>query len=218
MRARHICERVIRQVQLLAILCVPKRQTTLIQKNILGILGIRGANLKARKGKWCLWVRPREGQYKLNVDGSDKDGVITGGGIIRDAQGHLVVAFSSRYGNGTNNMAEFLALKEGIDLCNSLQLTNVTGECDSQLVVDAISLGRLSHWRLIHIFRLCRRHFPESYTIHHSFRQTNVVAGRLAAWAHSHLDRVEIFNKRDLPTTIRTAIRAEQLAMWNFKP
>lgn len=54
--------------------------------------------------------------YKLNVDGLATDGVITDDGIIRDAQGQFVAAFSSFYDNGTNNMAEFLALKECIDL------------------------------------------------------------------------------------------------------
>lgn len=51
------------------------------------------------------------GALKLNVDGSAKDGVITGGGVIRDKEGKFIAAFSSFYGNGTNNEAESLTLQ-----------------------------------------------------------------------------------------------------------
>lgn len=92
----------------------------------------------------------------------------------------------------------------------------MTIECDSRIIVDAIRFGQIEHWRLIHLYRLCRQHLPGSYTIHHSFRQTNIMADRLAAWAHIHLDQVESFQERNLPKSIRVAIRADQLGLWNF--
>lgn len=49
--------------------------------------------------------------FKLNVDGSAREGECSGGGIIRDGHGYLVVAFSVFYGPGTNNFAEFCAVK-----------------------------------------------------------------------------------------------------------
>lgn len=53
------------------------------------------------QGTWCIWTRPNAATYKLNIDGSARNGIITGGGIIRDAGGHFVAAFSAFYGHGT---------------------------------------------------------------------------------------------------------------------
>lgn len=64
--------------------------------------------------KWlcCKWDKPSQGWFKLNVDGSAIDGVITGAGIFRDHQGGLIGGFSTCYGNGTNILAEILALRD----------------------------------------------------------------------------------------------------------
>lgn len=49
---------------------------------------------------------PHSRRYKLNVDGSARDGDITGGGVIRDADGNMVAGFSYFYGQGTIMRAE----------------------------------------------------------------------------------------------------------------
>lgn len=41
-------------------------------------------------GKWIGWIRPSVGCYKLNTDGSVKNQSATGGGVIRDHEGHLI--------------------------------------------------------------------------------------------------------------------------------
>lgn len=63
------------------------------------------------------------GSFKLNIDGSSKNGLIAGGGIIWDGNGVMVAAFSTFYGEGTNNLAEFLALKEGLPICYEMMKT-----------------------------------------------------------------------------------------------
>lgn len=64
------------------------------------------------------WQKPNRGWFKLNVDGSslgnpDCMGV---GGIIRNDQGYLTVAFVKELSHGSNNEAELLALYYGLKL------------------------------------------------------------------------------------------------------
>lgn len=77
------------------------------------------------------------------------------GGVIRGKDGELIGALSTFYGVGTNNSAEFLALKEGVVLCKVLQLSPVLIECDSMMVVAAIRFEKMDNWRLGYVFREC---------------------------------------------------------------
>lgn len=44
-------------------------------------------------------------RYKLNIDRSACNGIITGGAVIRDAMGKVVAIFTSYYEQGTDMMA-----------------------------------------------------------------------------------------------------------------
>lgn len=101
MKARQICLRAISQTQLLSITFSPKRSSSPLHTNIIGILGVQTKPVAVKQGTWCIWTRPNAATYKLNIDGSARNGIITGGGIIRDAGGHFVAAFSAFYGHGT---------------------------------------------------------------------------------------------------------------------
>lgn len=92
----------------------------------------------------------------------------------------MVTAFLTFYGNGTNTLAEFLALKEGIELCISMDINNLIVECDSQLVVHAMQQMFIGHWSLQYVLRTCLKSFPSSFSIQHQYRQAKVVADRLA--------------------------------------
>lgn len=103
--------------------------------HVLGIIGLQHKEVRLKKGTWCRWVRPSRGRYKLNVDGSARNGEITGGEVIRDEHGNLVASFSHYYGQGTIMRVEFTALLDGLSLCNAMELWELDMECRSKVVV-----------------------------------------------------------------------------------
>lgn len=46
--------------------------------------------------------------YKLNIDGSARDNIITGGEVIRDSFGRFIAGFSIYFGNGKTLSRNFL--------------------------------------------------------------------------------------------------------------
>lgn len=68
------------------------------------------------------------GRYKLNIDGSARNGIITSGGVVRDYMGRMVALFSIYYGSGTITEAEFRALLHGLDLCSMVGVNEVNIE------------------------------------------------------------------------------------------
>lgn len=131
--------------------------------------------------------------------------------MIRSHQGELLAAFSSFYGVGTNNSAEFLAWKDGLNLCKNLHLSPVLIESDSMLVVAAIRFEKMDNWRLSYIYRKCLTLYTPEFEIVHRFRQKNMVTDRLADVVYSHRSHLEFFRERYLPRQIRKVLRADKL-------
>ncbi|XP_059284799.1 uncharacterized protein LOC132038092 [Lycium ferocissimum] len=63
------------------------------------------------------WNPPNNGWVKINSDGCSKGnpGLSGGGGVIRDHLGNLVMAYAMNLNIQTNNYAEAIAMKSGID-------------------------------------------------------------------------------------------------------
>lgn len=131
MKARCICLKVITQVQLLSLIHLPKKPSIRMQNHIMGIIGVQPKVVRLKRGTWCRWTRRSWGRNKLNVDRSARNGEIVGGGVIRDEFGNLVASFSYYYGQGTIICAEFMALLDGLSLCNAMELWELDIECDS---------------------------------------------------------------------------------------
>lgn len=87
------------------------------------------------------WNLPRIGFAKLNSDGCSKGnlGPAGGGGIVRDDQDRVIVAYATPLGCMTNNMAEALTLKIGIEWCRNNGIADLEIGCDSKLLVDWIN-------------------------------------------------------------------------------
>ncbi|KAF5464979.1 hypothetical protein F2P56_015014 [Juglans regia] len=69
---------------------------------------IERPRIRANEVKIVTWSKPPSGWVKLNCDGSYRGnpGNSGGGGIIHDSNGVVKAAFSTHFGNGTNNCAE----------------------------------------------------------------------------------------------------------------
>lgn len=87
------------------------------------------------------WEKPNPGWVELNTDGSStaSSGTSGGGGLIRDDRGNWVVGFSRKIGKVNSFLAEIWALRDGLILCNQLNLNAVMVELDAKALVDALN-------------------------------------------------------------------------------
>lgn len=115
MSSRSIWLKVTQQVSWLNILHAPQKDST--RTMVLETLGVSQKVTRIRQGLWCKWDKPNPGLFKLNLDGLAKGEDSLGGRIIRNEEGNIFAAFSHFYGVGSNNMAEFFALRDGMRLC-----------------------------------------------------------------------------------------------------
>lgn len=142
-RARTICRKVISKIQLTSIISSPKSTCSKFQQNILGIMGIQYRPPPQRRGIWCKWDTPASRWLKLNFDGSDRDGRIIGGGVVRDDEGRFILGYSIYFGEGSNNREEFLALAEGLRLCQAFEFRGFVFKGILQLLSRPFSSARL---------------------------------------------------------------------------
>ena len=86
------------------------------------------------------WISASTG-YTLNSDGSSMQNATksSGGGILRNPGGKLILAYSFFFGQGTNMCAESLALLVGLFLCEKIQVSNITVRCDSKILADMLN-------------------------------------------------------------------------------
>ncbi|KAK9983940.1 hypothetical protein SO802_033465 [Lithocarpus litseifolius] len=89
------------------------------------------------------WYPPPDDWFKLNSDGSSlgNPGRAGGGGIICNSRGEWVSGYARAIGHTSSVAAELWALRDGINLCIALNLTNVIFELDAQLVVNLVQKG-----------------------------------------------------------------------------
>ncbi|XP_012847860.1 PREDICTED: uncharacterized protein LOC105967794 [Erythranthe guttata] len=169
-----------------------------------------------RRGVWHKWEPPAVGTYKLNTDGSAKDEMCTGGGIICNSEGGIIASFSAFFGRGTNNYAEIFAVAVGLRLCHSLGIGAVVVETDSLLTVNAIkNLGVA--WDLEYVYRICMQEVRPYHKITHVVRQENTVADRLANWAYTHKSYQEFFSGNSMPQEAKAAYISDKLGIANFR-
>lgn len=157
MKAREVCLKVMYRVQLLKMVNIPKKSSSMAQGIVLNTLGISSLPVRKKNGRWVKWDKPSPGCFKVNIDGSERGGIITGGGIIRDHEGTIVVGFSKYYEQGSNNLAEFLALRDGLRLCKRLDMQRVIISRATRLwwLTRSEQKGYICRWYLTYVFREC---------------------------------------------------------------
>ncbi|KAL3524715.1 hypothetical protein ACH5RR_013087 [Cinchona calisaya] len=92
-------------------------------------------------GKKLLYVTVSKSspQPQIINHGSNRRGISTGGSLIRDTYGELLVAYSNHYGNCSILQAEALGLLNGVKLCQLRLLMNVEEILDSLILVKALN-------------------------------------------------------------------------------
>ncbi|CAL2228836.1 unnamed protein product [Prunus armeniaca] len=136
------------------------------------------------------WEPPISGQFKLNVDGSRRNGSghIGAGGVIRNSSGDWIRGFAVNLGKGQILEAEIWGLFFGLKLAVDKEINNLVVEMDSALAVQLIQKPGLtdvhplaalvaSCWELMHKINYC--------SVYHVYREKNSVAYCLATWSYN---------------------------------
>ena len=140
--------------------------------------GIQKQNSQVKRNQ------PATGWFKLNSDGSSfrNPGRVGGGGIIRNADGEWVTRYARAIRNTAIVAAELWVLRDGINLCLSLNLTAAQIELNAKLVVDLLKKDGDNPNRNDEIVADCReglKKFP-LVKIQQCFREANKCTDALA--------------------------------------
>ena len=86
------------------------------------------------------WEKPPHGWVKLNTDGAAEGnpGLASCGGLLRDDHGNWIVGFARRIGTSTSFVAELWGLRDGLSLCNNLNIPSLIVELNAKAIVDIL--------------------------------------------------------------------------------
>ena len=86
------------------------------------------------------WEKHHFNWFKLNIDGTScgNPGRVGGGGVLRDSAGEWVKGFVRNIGSTTSIIAEFWALRGGLQMAILLAVQNLEVELNTKVVLDLI--------------------------------------------------------------------------------
>ncbi|GAA0146460.1 hypothetical protein LIER_42910 [Lithospermum erythrorhizon] len=112
---------------------------------VAALFNVQPLKPRPRKPMKLLWINPPSGHYKLNIDGAFKDAWGGLGGIIRDAQGCIVMVVAFCLPASSALDSELLAAYHIIDWCVIRGFTDLRVETDSLLLSQMLHTGK-AHW------------------------------------------------------------------------
>ncbi|PKU70971.1 Putative ribonuclease H protein [Dendrobium catenatum] len=182
--------------------------------NAASVFGLDLSNRKIQsREKLIYWKRPVIGCFKLNTDGSFNSDTAGCGGIIRDYNGKIVVAFAGPSSGSNAITAEIDSLKFGVDLCLSLGYMNIWVEVDALLLLHYISGN--SNFNPTNFYKIREIKLALSgmnFSISHIMREGNAVADALAKMG-CNLDCFYHFNEVSIPRNIRGLINLDRMGL-----
>lgn len=104
-----------------------RKSLTMNEQRILEKWGIHEENSnEERQNRVIKWIKPNQGELKLNVDGASRGnpGLVGGGGILRDHEGNMVMAFCKFFRKCTNMEVECRAMAEGLLACKEAKVAD----------------------------------------------------------------------------------------------
>lgn len=141
---------------------------------------------------------------KLNIDGASKGNPrLAGcGGILRDSNGEMIMAFSEFLGWGSNNFAEISALLSGLLICYQIGVPKVLIESDSKLLVQWFLNECEPPWALLTIWRnILQISELRDISIQHIYRERNATADKLAKQGADGVKN-QYFHRSSLPSDV----------------
>lgn len=161
------------------------------------------------------WIPLPIGKFKLNTDGASKGnpGIGGGGGLIRDHDGNVPIAFSHYYGPCYSLVAEAHAMLDGMRYAASKGIKIYSTESDSTLLVNIIKDEVKCPWRLLPFINELRSLIQSQQTsVVHIFRESNSAADGLANLACTSKVVSTIYsNSFSLPPFIQGVCRLDKL-------
>ncbi|XP_060201107.1 uncharacterized protein LOC132629772 [Lycium barbarum] len=213
--------RIINQVTWLAYLIINSQIPSLNLKPIWLELWDQVETIKqAIDIKVVRWAKPNHLTMKLNTDGCCKGnpGEAAGGGIFRDSNGQLVMAFHSYFGTISNNVVECLAILKGLQWCNDHGFHDFVIESDSQMVIHMINGKYITPIVLRDQIRKIGQTMSQGRIIaQHCFREANFVADHLANMGLA--DRMDKFFTQviSLPHEVKALMKNDQRGFAHFR-
>lgn len=172
------------------------------------------SNISTKRTIMVKWIKPSISFVKINSDGSCKDGICGGVGMIRDWEGHLIFAYSLKLGVGTSNWAEATALLYGVNWCINNGYEFILAESDSKLLVECVNDLSSTPWRIQkEVKELKESMIDTGFILKHCYRETNKVADKLASLSHvdPQCKLYEVF--ADLPSEVKGLMTIDK---WNM--
>ncbi|XP_060203034.1 uncharacterized protein LOC132631475 [Lycium barbarum] len=139
-------------------------------------------------------------QIKLNTDGSHNcEDDIGAGGIVRDSNGNLIMAFAKSLGKGSSNLAEAKVALYGMKWCISNGFRNIILESDSLIIINMLE-GKINiAWELQDSIDTIKQLLSQTnYIAQHCYREANQVADALAKWSMNGQEEI-VFEIKNLP-------------------
>ncbi|XP_042029875.1 uncharacterized protein LOC121776773 [Salvia splendens] len=158
------------------------------------------------------WHPPERTWIKLNTDGafSEATNMGGGGGLVRDHNGKLLVAFATPLAAHSALEAELMAIHHGLEVAKGFNLP-IWVEADAE---QAIKLLNGSAWGPAQVRRvMARLHgFKRRHTVRATFipREGNKAADLLAKMGVEQ-DYFQQMSSQNVPATIRAIIRMDEM-------
>ncbi|CAL8999139.1 unnamed protein product [Prunus brigantina] len=99
------------------------------------------------------WHPPPTSWIKINFDGSLMNSQASIGYVIRNCNGHVLLANSNNIGENSINAVESVALRDGLATAIERGWDQIMVEGDSKLIIDSILKKASPPWSIQHIIQ-----------------------------------------------------------------
>ena len=141
----------------------------------------------------------RYNSFILNTDGSalSNPRVVGVGGILRDHLGCWIAGFSLHLGIATNNMAELVAVWQGLAMAWQLGFKFIRLELDSNVVLTWLTNTTVSYCtNMMPLICDCRSLMDREWVVQvqHVYCEANACADALAKWGTHQHELLSMYN------------------------